>query len=78
MSRFVIAFLPWSKHLLILWLQSPSIVILEPKEMKSDDVSTFFSSICHDVSRCHDLHFLNAEFQDSFFMLLFHLHQEAL
>ena len=30
LSRFVIAFLPWSKHLLISWLQSPSAVILEP------------------------------------------------
>ena len=26
LSRFVIAFLPRSKHLLILWLQSPSAV----------------------------------------------------
>ena len=31
LSRFVIAFLPRSKCLLILWLQSPSAVILEPK-----------------------------------------------
>ena len=31
LSRFVIAFLPRSKHLLISWLQSPSAVILEPK-----------------------------------------------
>ena len=30
-SRLVIAFLPRSKHLLISWLQSPSAVILEPK-----------------------------------------------
>ena len=30
LSRFVIAFLPRSKHLLISWLQSPSAVILEP------------------------------------------------
>ena len=33
LSRFVIAFLPRSKHLLISWLQSPSAVILEPKEI---------------------------------------------
>ena len=39
LSRFVIAFLPRSKRLLILWLQSPSAVILEPKKMKSDTVS---------------------------------------
>ena len=33
LSRLVIAFLPRSKHLLILWLQSPSAVILEPPKM---------------------------------------------
>ena len=32
LSRLVITFLPRSKHLLISWLQSPSAVILEPKE----------------------------------------------
>ena len=40
LSRLVIAFLPRSKHLLISWLQSPSAVILEPKKIKSDTVST--------------------------------------
>ena len=35
LSRFVMAFLPRSKHLLILWLQSPSAVILEPKNKVS-------------------------------------------
>ena len=35
LSRLVIAFLPRSKHLLILWLQSPPAVILEPKKIKS-------------------------------------------
>ena len=44
LSRFVIAFLPRSKHLLVSWLQSPSAVILEPK--KSLAVSP---SICHEV-----------------------------
>ena len=29
LCRFVITFLPWSKHLFISWLQSPSAVILE-------------------------------------------------
>ena len=48
-SRFVIAFLPRSKHLLISWLQSLSIVILEPKKIKSATVSIFFPSICHEV-----------------------------
>ena len=31
LSRLVITFLPSSKHLLISWLQSPSVVILEPQ-----------------------------------------------
>ena len=47
--RFVIAFLPRSKRLLIPWLQSLSTLILEPKKIKSDTVSTFPPSICHDV-----------------------------
>ena len=38
-SRFVIAFVPRSKCLLISWLQSPSAVILEPKKIKSVNVS---------------------------------------
>ena len=62
-SRLVITFLPRSKRLLISWLQSPSVVILEPKKIKSDTVSTVSSSISHEVigTRCHDLHFLNVE-----------------
>ena len=35
LSRFVIAFLPRSKHLLISWLQLPFAVILEPPKIKS-------------------------------------------
>ena len=49
LSRFVIAFLPRSKHLLISWLKSPSAVILEPKKIKSVTVSVVSSSICHEV-----------------------------
>ena len=49
LSRFVVAFLPRSKHLLISWLQSPSTVILEPKKIKSVTVSIVSSSICHKV-----------------------------
>ena len=45
-SRFVIAFLPRSKHLLISWLQSPSAVILEPKKIKSVTVSIVSPSFC--------------------------------
>ena len=40
LSRLVITFLPRSKRLLISWLQSPSAVILEPKKIKSDTIST--------------------------------------
>ena len=40
LSRFVIAFLPRNKCLLILWLQSPSALILEPKKIKSVTLST--------------------------------------
>ena len=39
LSRFVIAFVPRSKHLVISWLLSPSAVILEPKKLKSLTVS---------------------------------------
>ena len=59
LSRFVIAFLPRSKCLLISWLQSSSAVILEPRKIKSATVSP---STCHDGTRCPDLRFLNAEF----------------
>ena len=60
LSRFVIAFLPKSKHLLISWLQSPSTVILEPKKIVI--VSIVSPSICHevmgpDVDMCQNLRF---------------------
>ena len=60
LSKFVIGFLPRSKHLLISWLKSPSAVILEPKK-----------KICHcfhcfpiyfpwsDGTSCHSVHFFN-------------------
>ena len=41
LSRFVIAFVPRSKHLLISWLQSPSTVLLEPKKIRIVTASTF-------------------------------------
>ena len=68
LSKLVITFLPRSKRLLISWLQSPFAVILEPKKIKSDTVSTVPPSISHEVMechhlklRCHDLSFLNVE-----------------
>ena len=45
LSRLVITFLPRSKRLLISWLQSPSAVILEPRKIKSDTVSTVSPSV---------------------------------
>ena len=49
LSRFVIAFLPKSKRLLISWLQSPSAVILEPKKIKSVTVSIVSPSFCYEM-----------------------------
>ena len=63
-SRFVIAFLPRSKCLLISWLQSPSAVILEPKKIKSVTVFIVSPSICHEVMGLDAMMFifLNVEF----------------
>ena len=64
LSRLVIDFLLMSKHLLILWMQSPSAVILEPKKIKS--VTVWMFSLIYlpgsDGTGCHDLNFLNVEF----------------
>ena len=49
LSRWVIAFLPRSKCLLISWLQSPSAVILEPRRIKSLTISIVSPSICYEV-----------------------------
>ena len=45
LSRLVFTFLPRSKRLLISWLQSPSVVILEPPKIKSDSVSIVSPSL---------------------------------
>ena len=60
LSSLVTAFLPRSKLLSISWLQSLSAVILEPKKIKSDTVSTVSLSICHEVMG-PDVSFLNVE-----------------
>ena len=57
LSRLVKTFLPRSKHLLISWMQSPSVVILEPKKTKAATVSPQ-----SDGTGYHDLSFLNVEF----------------
>ena len=64
LSRFIIAFLPRSEHLLISWLQSSSTVILEPKKIKFVIVSIVSLPICHEVMGLDamDLTFLSVEF----------------
>ena len=51
LSRFVIAFLPRSRCLLISWLQPPSSVILDPKKIKSVIGSIVSPSVCQEVVR---------------------------
>ena len=80
LPRFVIAFLPRSNHLLISWLQSLYTVILEPRKMKSVNISTFYPSICHEVMGLDTIilfSFLSVEFKPTF-SLSSHFHQEAL
>ena len=55
LCRLVITFLPRSKRLLISWLQSPSVVILDPPKIKSATVSTVSSSISHEKMGCEDI-----------------------
>ena len=49
LSKLLIAFLPRSKCLLISWLQTLSVVILEPPKIKSLTVSIVSPSICHEM-----------------------------
>ena len=49
LSGLVINFLPRSKRLLILWLQSRSTVILEPREINYVTVSTVSPSISREM-----------------------------
>ena len=59
LSRLVITFFPSSTRLLISWLQSPSVVILEPRKIKS---ATVFTVLRSDGTRCHGLSLLSVEF----------------
>ena len=75
LSRFVIAFLPRSKCLnfmavVIIWSDFGA------QENKVDHCFHCFPG--RDGTGCHDLIFLNVEFEASFFTLLFHFCQEAL
>ena len=80
LSKFVIAFLPRSKCLLVSWLQSPSAVILDPKEIKSVTVSIVSPSICHEVMGPDAIIFIFSmlSFKPVFFTVLFHLQQEVI
>ena len=79
LPRFVIAFLPRSKHLLISWLQSLSEVILEPKKIKSVTVSIVSPSICHEVMGLDVMILVFGMLSSKLaFSLSFHLHQKAL
>ena len=49
LSKLVIAFLPRKNRLVISWLQSPSLVILEPKKIKLLTISIVSPSICHEM-----------------------------
>ena len=75
LSSFVIAFLLRSKHLLILWLQSLSTVILEPNKIKSVTVFNFPPSICHGVLGLDAmiLVFLMLSFKPAFWLSIFTL-----
>ena len=59
LSKLVITFIPRSKRLLILWLQSPSALILEPRKIKSASFHIYLP--WSDETRCDDLSFLNVE-----------------
>ena len=58
-------------------------MILEPKKVKSDTVSTVSPSISHEAgTRCHDLSFLMLSFKptfalSSFTFITFHLHPKG-
>ena len=74
LSRFIIAFLPRSYHLLTLWLQSPSPVILGPKKRKSVTASTFSPCICHRVMGLDAVIFiLTLSFKSAFSLFFFFL-----
>ena len=65
LSRLVITFLPRSRRLLVLWLQAPSAVILEPLKIKSDTVSTVSPSISHEVMESDAMIFSSVQFSCS-------------
>ena len=77
LSSLVIIFLPRGKRLLISWLQSPPVVILEPPKIKSATFSTVSPSICYEVMGPDAMILVLWMLKANFFTLLFHFHQEA-
>ena len=73
LSRFVIAFLPRGKCLLISWLQSPSAVTLEPSKESLSLFPLFPPSICHEVMGPDTMIFVFCmlNFKPTFFTLAF-------
>ena len=65
LSSVVIALLLRTRCLLISWLQSPSAVLLEPKKDKVYHCFPIYLP-WSDGTGCHDLSFLNVEFQANF------------
>ena len=59
LSRLVMTLLPRSKRLLILWLQSPSAVVLESEKVVFHCFPIYLP--WSDGTGCHDLRFLNVE-----------------
>ena len=70
LSRFVIAFLSRTKHLLISWLQSPSTMILQPKKIKSVTAPIFSPEVIGPDAML--LVFLRSLFSFSLIKRLFH------
>ena len=73
LSRLVITFFPRSKCLLLLWLQSPLAVILEPPKNKVCHYFHCFSIYCPwtDGTRCNDLCFWMLSFKPTFLLSSF-------
>ena len=85
LSRFVIAFLPRSKGLLISWLHSISTMILESKKINYVIVSTFPTFISHEVervtgrkARCPQVEEINCKWQIFFSPSLYKIKRKFL
>ena len=79
LSMLVITFLPRSKCLLISRVQSPSTLILEPRKIKSDTVSTVSQFISHEEMEPDAMIFIFSMLSFKLaFSFSFHFHQKAL